>query len=85
MTTRRQRGFALLIVLWLLVPLSVLFLVLSGTARSDAQLTANLRDAAAMEEAADGAINTAIFALLERGAAAPFVLHLPEADSCARC
>lgn len=62
-----QRGFALLIVLWLLVPLSMLFLMLTGTARSDAQLTGNLRAATELEAAADRAINTAIFDLLRRG------------------
>jgi general secretion pathway protein K len=62
-----QRGFALLIVLWLLVPLSMLFLMLTGTARSDAQLTGNLRAATELEAAADGAINTVIFDLLRHG------------------
>ena len=65
MRQRGQSGFALLIVLWLLVPLSVLFLILSGTARSDTQLTGNLRDAAKLEALADGAINTAIFDLMQ--------------------
>ena len=67
---RRDRGFALLIVLWALVPLSLLFITLAASARSEAQLTANLRSAAELSAAADGAIETAIFGLLQ-GAPAP--------------
>jgi general secretion pathway protein K len=72
-----DRGFALLLVLWALVPLSLLFLALVATARSEAQSAANVREAAALEARADGAIHGAIFALLVRGdeAAAPV---LPE-------
>ena len=58
------RGFALLITLWLLVPLSMLFLVLAGSARSDGQIAANLRDEAVLRAAANGGIETAIVALL---------------------
>ena len=76
MIPRRQRGFALLIVLWSLVPLGLLFALLSGSARSDTQLAGNLRGAAAMEACADGAINTAIFGLLQ-GQAALGVSTLP--------
>ncbi len=60
----KSRGFALLITLWLLVPLSVLFLALAGSARSDGQVAANVRDEAVMRAAADGGIETAIVALL---------------------
>lgn len=60
----RPRGFALLITLWLLVPLSVLFLVLTGTARSNGQVAANSRDGAVLREAAIGGIETAIVALV---------------------
>ena len=66
---RPDSGFALLFVLWTLVPLSLLFVMLAATARSDAQLTANLRGAAEIEAVADGAIYTAIFDLLRRGGA----------------
>lgn len=62
-----DNGFALLIVLWALVPLSLLFVALAGAARSDAQLTGNIRGAAELEAVADGAIDTAIFQLLQRG------------------
>ena len=64
-------GFALLLVLWALVPVSLLFLMLSGASRSDARLAANLRGAAELEAVADGAIHTAIFELLQPGGAAP--------------
>lgn len=80
-----ERGFALLIVLWLLVPLSVLFLTLSGTARSDSQLAFNLRDAAKLESAADAGIATATFALLDpRGGTSPLRLALPGASVAVR-
>lgn len=64
---KRESGFALLIVLWTLVLISLLLTGLAASARSDAQLTANLRSAAELEAEADGAISTAIFALLQPG------------------
>jgi len=64
-----DRGFALLIVLWTLVPMALLFMVLAASARSDAQLTANLRGAAELEAVADGAIYTTLFSLLQPGRA----------------
>ncbi len=66
-----ESGFALLIVLWTLVPVALLFVMLAAAACSDAQLTANLRSAAEIEAVADGAIYTAVFDLLQRGGAAP--------------
>ncbi len=63
-------GFALLVVLWTLILVAMLFAVLAGASRSDAQLTANLRSAAELEAVADGAIHTALFDLLQRGASA---------------
>ncbi len=66
-----ESGFALLIVLWTLVPVALLFVMLAAAARSDAQLTANLRSAAEIEAVADGAIYTAVFDMLQRGGAAP--------------
>jgi len=79
-----ERGFALLIVLWTLVPVALLFVMLAAAARSDAQLTANLRSAAELEATADGAIYSTLFDLLQRGAAVqngpPSVLRLPGAD-----
>lgn len=60
----KPRGFALLITLWMLLPVSILFLVLAGSARSDGQVAANLRDEAVLRAAADGGIETAVVALL---------------------
>jgi general secretion pathway protein K len=76
----RSRGFALLLVLWTLVPVSILFITMSGLARSDSHLTFNLRDAIKLRAAADGGITTAIFRLLgSAGATAPIGLHLGDA------
>jgi len=49
---------------------ALLFTTLTVASRSDAQLTANLRSAAELGAVADGAIYTALFDLLGRGAAA---------------
>lgn len=65
---RRRRppgGFALISVLWLLGVLALLGTMLAATARQQAQRVANLRDAAAVEMAADAALHQAIFALLD--------------------
>lgn len=59
-----SRGFALLITLWSLVPLSMLFLVIAGSARSNGQVAANLRDDAVLRAAAIGGIETAMVALI---------------------
>ena len=61
----RQRGFALLIVLWTLGLLALLGTELLTTARQDTQLARNLVDAAELEAAADGAVQQAIFANLD--------------------
>ena len=65
-----QRGFALLIVLWSLVPLALLFTMLASAALSNTRSAGELRAAAAFEAAADGAIYTALFEQLQRGQAA---------------
>lgn len=79
-----ESGFALLIVLWTLVPVALLFIMLTAAARSDAQLTANLRSAAELEATADGAIYSALFDLLQRGVASrngpPLAMRLAGAD-----
>ena len=62
-----EDGFALLMVLWTLVLVSLLFVIVAAAARSDARLTANLRGAAELEAVADGAIHTAIFNLMRAG------------------
>ncbi len=64
---RRQRGFALLIVMWgLVLPALVCARVLSA-GRTEAQLAGNLRDAAVAEDAADGAIFRTIYNLIGAG------------------
>ncbi len=85
LTARHERGFALLIVLWLLVPVSTLLILMAGAARSDSQLTANLRVAAALQAAADGGIETALPALLRTNPEmAPVRMQLNGADVAVR-
>lgn len=62
---RRDRGFALLIVLWAVVLLALLATQLMAAGRTELQLAANLRSAAAAEAAADGAVQEAVFHLLD--------------------
>jgi general secretion pathway protein K len=61
----RQGGFALLIVLWSLVLLSLLIGHVIATGRGEARIAANIRGAAVAEAAADGAAFTAVFHLLD--------------------
>ncbi len=61
----RQRGFALLIVLWTMVLLSLIGSRIAASGRAEAQLAANIRDAAVTEAAADGAVQEAAFHLLD--------------------
>ncbi len=60
----KDRGFALLIVLWAVVLLALLATQLMAAGRTELQLAANLRSAAAAEAAADGAVQEAVFHLL---------------------
>jgi general secretion pathway protein K len=62
---RRQRGFALLVVLWTLGFLSLLGTALVASGRQEAQRARNLLDAAVVETKADGAVRQAIYALLD--------------------
>lgn len=64
-TYRRERGFALLIVLWSVVLLTLLATGIAGAGRADVRLAANLRGAAVAETAADGAVFAAAFHLLD--------------------
>jgi general secretion pathway protein K len=64
----RQRGFALLIVLWTLALLALLGSQVLATGRQDTQLARNLRDAAVLESAASGAVQQAIFGILDGSA-----------------
>lgn len=68
--TRGERGFALLLVLWTLVLLSLLVTNLTASARTEATIAANLRRNAEAEAAADGAIFHTIYQLMTAGAAA---------------
>lgn len=63
----RDRGFALLIVLWSLVLLSLIMTHILSSGRTEAQLAGNLRNAAVAEAAANGAIQEAVFHLLSAG------------------
>ena len=64
---RRDRGFALLIVLWSLVLLSLLRAQILAAGRTAVTLAANLRAAAQARAAADGAIYVAIYHLATPG------------------
>ena len=64
-STANDEGFALLIVLWAMVLLTLLVTQLTAAGRTELQLAANLRSAAAAEAAADGAVNAAVFHLLD--------------------
>ena len=61
----RQSGFALLIVLWSVVLLSLLATQITAAGRSDLQLAGNLREAAEAEAAADAGVFTAIYRVLD--------------------
>jgi general secretion pathway protein K len=60
---RRQRGFALLIVLWTVGLLALLGTQIVAAGRSDTQLTGNLRQEAVLAAAADGAVFNIVFRL----------------------
>jgi len=69
---RRERGFALLVVLWAMVLLALLVTTITGTGRTEARLAANLRESARLQAAVDGAIYEVVFrALATTGAALP--------------
>lgn len=68
MSPARERGFALLIVLWSMVLLALLMTSLLANGRTAMNLAGNVRDAAAARARADGAINEALFHALSSGA-----------------
>ena len=74
----RQRGFALLIVLWTLSLLSLLIAQLTGSGGQAVRLAGNLRAQAALQALADGAVQEAGFHLAAAG-----VAHWP-ADGAVR-
>ncbi len=63
----RQRGVALVMVLWALVIFAVITASLSRDTRSQLAVTRNLLDGARAEAAADGGVHRAIAALLAEG------------------
>jgi general secretion pathway protein K len=62
----RRQGSALLIVLWSLGLLALLGTQLLATSRQDAQIARNLLDSATLEAAANGAVQQAIFSVLDQ-------------------
>jgi len=83
MSAHRQRGFALLIVLWAMVLLALIGAQLTGSARRQAMIAENQRAAAIAQAVADGAVQVAIYHLLDPSAqgwtvsAAPYAVALP--------
>jgi len=65
--TRCNRGFALLVVLWTLGFLALLGTQFVAAGRAGTALARNLRDAAVVEAATSGAIQQAVFRLLQPG------------------
>ena len=66
--TARDRGFALLVVLWSLVLIALLTSQILASGRSALHLAGNLRNAAQAQALADGAINEALLHELSTGA-----------------
>jgi general secretion pathway protein K len=62
---KRQRGFALLIVLWTMALLALLVAQFTTTGRTEVQMSQNQRANAVTEAAADGALYEAIMRLVE--------------------
>jgi general secretion pathway protein K len=62
--SRRQRGFALLIVLWTMGFLALLGTQIVAGARSDTRLADNLKQAAVLEAAADGAVANVMYSIV---------------------
>ncbi|RZL91867.1 MAG: hypothetical protein EOP73_28490, partial [Variovorax sp.] len=62
---QNQRGFALLIVLWAMVMLSFVATRVTASGHGAVLVAANLRNAAVLEAAADGAVQEAIFRMLD--------------------
>jgi len=66
--TARQRGFALLIVLWSMALLALIGTRITAAGHAEAQLATNLRVNAIAEAAADGAVFEAVFHFMDRSA-----------------
>jgi general secretion pathway protein K len=63
---RRQRGFALLIVLWTMGFLALLGTRIVAAGREDTRLADNLKQQAVLQAAADGAVANVMFSLMAR-------------------
>jgi general secretion pathway protein K len=63
--TGRDSGFALLIVLWTMVMLALLAGQVAGAGRAETRTAAALRQSAALEEAANGAVYETIWHMLD--------------------
>ncbi len=84
--TARERGFALLIVLWTLSLLSLLISQVSGSGRQALLLAFNMRSEAALQALADGAVREAGFHVAAAGLAhwpANGAAHLLHQDGAA--
>ncbi len=82
MRAGRERGFALLVVLWTLVLVSLLILRMTEAGSAEARLALNLRRAAIAEAEADGAFSEAAFRLATgRGAAPHLVIRTPHGEA----
>jgi len=66
--TARQRGFALLIVLWSMALLALIGTRITAAGHVEAQLATNLRANAIAEAAADGAVFEALFHFMDGSA-----------------
>lgn len=67
MRGRRERGFALLIVLWSLVIIALLFTQIVASGRTAVRLAGNLRQAAVAQACADGALNETLLHVISTG------------------
>jgi general secretion pathway protein K len=65
--TPRQRGFALLIVLWTMTLLALLGSQVTAAGHGETRLATNLRASAVAEQAADGAVFETLWHLLDGG------------------
>ena len=63
----RERGFALLIVLWTLSLLALLIAHVATTGRREAEIALNLRASAERQAVVDGAVFEAAFRVLDHG------------------
>jgi hypothetical protein len=66
--TARQRGFALLIVLWSMALMALIGTRITAAGHAEAQLATNLRANAIAEAAADGAVFEAVFHFMDGSA-----------------